>query len=498
MGALTLLFAGEIDDGSAAWQRERGLQGATPLAARFAAFCLGNLLAFAVGAILFMVAASVLGSWSNDRLFDFTAQPKPSWSETVGFVTNIVLCLACCYLASVTAGSAFAAVVLTGVYALSITGAFSAATTVERWLFRFNVLHGSPFEDFDRAAMDLSASGTLVLVATAVALRWPETPWLDEGFWPWAWRRWNERREHFGWSRARVDGVRPMAVLFFGDGLFGRLVWQELRPWVGFFALGATAAAAFLAKSLVDGRRDAVYGEDDGWTTVAVCGWALLCGLASFRGEAVNDGFRHPAERGLSPTLWLAAKLTVWLPASLLGLAVFFALPPCKSTDLVWTPFVTNAVAAIAFVGLFVLGMGWAAALRKSLVALVAALVAGCVYVGLVVLLVETDVPWWWSIAPTPLLFLIGLRLYVGAWLRGEEGWRLSRPALLFRAPALALLGMASVVHRATAVPAAPSGDAAYALLAQPPAAAAVETADLYRQAIAAHRKFVTFAPNYK
>ncbi|MGL4463079.1 MAG: hypothetical protein ACRC1K_13100 [Planctomycetia bacterium] len=293
------------------------------------------------------------------------------------------------------------------------------------------------------------------------------------------------------------DARPPSTALFFGGGLFGRLVWQELRPWAWFLGLAAMVAAVVVGKSLVDGLAGATYEKDVVITTVlAVGGWALFCGLASFRGEAVNAGFRHPAERGLSPTLLLAAKLTVWLPAMLFGLAVFCALPAWKSTDLLWTPFVRNMFAVVVFVGLFLIGMGWAATLRNSLLALAAALPFGVGYYAVNLLLVECDVPWWWSIAPTPLVFLVGVRLQVGHWLQDAERARWSWRPIAFLAPTLALLAVASLVHRATAVPAVPSSGAAYALLSRPPAAEAVETTELYLEAIAEYQKFDTFAPN--
>ncbi|MGL5096213.1 MAG: hypothetical protein ACRDD1_11530, partial [Planctomycetia bacterium] len=62
---------------------------------------------------------------------------------------------------------------------------------------------------------------------------------------------------------------------------------------------------------------------------------------------------------------------------------------------------------------------------------------------------------------------------------------------------ALALLGVATVVHRAVAVPAEPGADAVFAAVSRPPSPEAFETADLYRAAFAELKPFETFAPGY-
>ncbi|MGL5096864.1 MAG: hypothetical protein ACRDD1_14815, partial [Planctomycetia bacterium] len=187
-------------------------------------------------------------------------------------------------------------------------------------------------------------------------------------------------------------------------------------------------------------------------------------------------------------------------PAVAAAVAGWYLLPWEPPPDLLWTPATSTLVWGLGTVGAFALGVLTAAATPRTLVAVWTATLLGAVYVGVLWLLVETDVPLWWSAGPLPVLFLAAARRYDGAspadgstW---RSWWRTSRPAVLFLTPWLLSLGTAALVYRATAIPVVPLAAAVEAALSVAPSAEAVETADLYHAACAKHRSFLSFQPN--
>ncbi|MGL5095693.1 MAG: hypothetical protein ACRDD1_08905, partial [Planctomycetia bacterium] len=401
-----------------------------------------------------------------------------------------------CCLAAVTSGGFASAVFYTAVYALLFA-------VLLPW-----GLSGVVDPLFVQAGLAAAA----LIPAALTALRWPETPWLEDGFWSWARRRWIERGAALSVpDDVRGDRGRSIAVRVLGDGLFARLVWREVFAARYLLAVGAVgwSLVPFLLASLQTAADPAVKQsfrlfQPDDWIVFGFLGaasfWACVCGAAAFAEaeDAVGDGGPHWSQRGLSPTMLWAAKLAVWLPAAYFSAIAWAFAPTWFKADLIWTPFVTNAVYTLGVAGLVALGGSGGLLPRRpkfaasSLIAIGSGLTFGPYYLFGVGLIIEWGAPWWWTAALAPLL-LAALRLDVGAWLQGKEGWARSRPAMLLLAPGLLALGGAAVYHRATAVPAVPSAAAAYAAWSTPPSAAAVETANLYRDAVAQHRTFDSF-----
>ncbi|MGL5097293.1 MAG: hypothetical protein ACRDD1_17035, partial [Planctomycetia bacterium] len=448
VGVAMLLFAGELEDGSAAALRERGRMGGAALAAKGAAWGIVNA-AYGLYAVLLATAATAaVGGWDY-----FVVKLG---TLTLNDAAPFLLGAACCLLASVTTRSAVGAVGTAAVYFLALTIPVLAvegnvgfrlwATTLQTW---------SPASPM--ATCFLTAAGVVGALAAAVAYRWPEVPWLDDGFWPWAWKR---TASPMVAEAPRFDALRRAVDRLFARNAatrrFGVLVWPELRPALGFVVFGLVLLAVDVAAVRFLGRRSnyLVY--------TAPFLWAVGAGIGLLRAAVVGGGLRVVAERGVSVGSFLAAKTSVWLPVAAVGLVAWLVVypaslvpepanpPPTGVVDERYPPIVCAAALYFAVLGQFAVGALLYAMTRRLLIAAGLSLFFFVPQIGWWWTVLAYDVPWWWAAAPIPFVVFAATYVYLAAWMKREGGVGAWRPAGALLAVWAAMVG----VGFATAIPA--------------------------------------------
>jgi hypothetical protein len=131
----------------------------------------------------------------------------------------------------------------------------------------------------------------------------------------------------------------------------------------------------------------------------------------------------------------------------------------------------------------YTVGQLFAMFLRSGILAMLFSLILSVLLTLLMIGMIFWEVPWWWSIAPWPFVFLLATRLRTPAWLAERNGLRdWLRPAIGL-APAVAILA-AIPLYRVYSVPVVSVGFSPEQFVAdQMPTPAAMETVKMYRQA---------------
>jgi hypothetical protein len=330
----------------------------------------------------------------------------------------------------------------------------AALLAVTAWsvsLHPFYYLNGR-YDEFWKNYLCIVPERLVILAVVAAVDVWLGMRWLREE--SWLVRRRNRLRRQpmlempAGATIPEVESASRLKIL-------GRLAWQSWRQTVW---ITTAVTALLLATSTVAIFAPHRESPVSLWgILIAIPLWTLLF----FRDDQAGHRLRFFTERGVSPTLvWLGRQAAGLLPLAILlliGFAVCLAfsfmfgysligseghIPHLFRVDLReefsknpilfgWLPGLFLVYSAVQFCSLF---------FRSGILAGFFSLILTVLLLLWSVLMAYWTVPWWWSIAPVPLLLLLA------TWLR-MPGWLLERRNLLaWLRPGLVLLPAAAIV----------------------------------------------------
>jgi hypothetical protein len=286
--------------------------------------------------------------------------------------------------------------------------------------------------------------------------------------------------------------------------VLARLFWQQAwqSGWVWLWFLAAIGLAFALHGTPF---RNSISHNVELQFAVNLSIFATLLGLPLvgvyvFFPDQQRQLYRFFDERGVRPgQFWWArqiAGLTVPLILAILFYLVFIVPELYRDFAQVYQngshPFFQNpfllwlvplGIVLNVLLIIYAVGQFFAMILRSGILAMLFSVILSLLMIGLMIGMIFWDVPWWWSIAPWPFVFLLATRLRAPAWLAERKGLRdWLRPAIAL-VPMLAMLA-AIPLYRVFSVPEVSLGFSPEQFVAdQMPTLAARETSERYRKA---------------
>jgi hypothetical protein len=385
-----------------------------------------------------------------------------------------------------------------------LPAALLAVTAWSASLHPFYYLYGL-YDDFWKNYLCIVPERLVILAVVAAAdvrlgLRWlREENWLT--------RRRNRLGRH-SMLEMPAEAIIPEVESASRWKILGRLVWQSWRQTVWMTVavtvlLLAASAVAFFAPH----RENPVslWG-----ILIAMPLWTQLF----FRDDRVGYRLRYLAEHGVSPTMvWFGRQAAGLLPVAiivLIGFAVCSVLSFMFGYSLIgpeghishlfridlqeeffknpfllgWLPGLFFIYSVVQFCSLF---------FRSGILAGFFSLILTVPLLLWSALMAYWTVPWWWSIAPAPLLLLLATWLRMPGWLLERRGFR------SWLRPALALLPLAAIVigvpfYRVYSIPLV-TPNYSESEIVYLPTPEGQKTAELYQQALGEYRNIETKEP---
>lgn len=484
LGAAGISFALEQEEGTDNFLRMLSVPAGSLLLAKLGACAVGTLLILTPLAVL----AAILG---NGATYTSLGDVLGSSVFTLSFLVCGILCS------------------LLFSKALNAVWAGAAVGVIVGWLygaaqFPASLVDGRPEFDFIPFAVALLVSVAIVGIDYWLTVRWLSGRTRIRS----AFREWTERTEATGEYAIGRETAPPWWRQS------RRLLWQEARHTAPFIIIYFMTAALLL----IPGESAGVPGSRPraGWFAVLVIAITpVMMGVMAFRGEQHRNRFRFLAERGIAPTAVWLSKHAVWLPLAAVMAVLLLCLAPIISRpawNALWlggglesySAAVRQLVEQTAFtferqpqfstaelVGNLVLlvfvgyGIGQAASLlfpRTVTAAFLAVMMSAAVAFHIAIMR-AFHVPLLLSVAPIAAIALLTSLIRAPDWLieRNHPLAWLKIAAVVVVPTLLVLVEVAC--YRVYELPArGPGFDVA--AFKQPPAEAAMETAEIYRRAV--------------
>jgi hypothetical protein len=305
-----------------------------------------------------------------------------------------------------------------------------------------------------------------------------------------------------------------------------RLSWQQIRQsvwaWAGVLLISVYVVYYFWSISKL---------SLDTWNNFRIVFFVFLAVPVSLMGIYVfypdQRGKTHLflTERGMKPgRLWLGRQATGLAFTIALGVVLYFVLlVPINSQRIfffspIWEYryyhysvhdhysgqmlptlyfWLTDFLILFYFL-ILIYSIGQCAAmfLRSGILAAFAAIVVSTLLLLWVNLMIFWSVPWWWSIAPWPLLFLLATRLRTSAWLLERSNFRSwLRPGMVVLP--MAAIAIAMPFYRVFSVPIVDPGFSPEAFWQnRKPTPAALETVAMYEKAYEGLEQYAKSLPH--
>ncbi|MCC6127078.1 MAG: hypothetical protein IT426_19125 [Pirellulales bacterium] len=300
-----------------------------------------------------------------------------------------------------------------------------------------------------------------------------------------------------------------------------RLSWQQVRQsvwaWAGLLLISAYVVYYFWSINKL---------SLDTWSNFRIVFFVFLAvpvsllGIYVFYPDQRGAAHRFLTERGMKPgRLWLERQATGLAFTIALGVVLYFVLlVPINSQRIfffspIWeyrqySYYGADRLPALFFwltdflmlfyflILIYSIGQCAAMFLRSGILAAFAAIGISTLLLLWVNLMIFWGVPWQWSIAPWPLLFLLATRLRMSAWLLERSNFRSwLRPGMVILP--MAAIAIAMPLYRVFSVPIVDPGFSPEAFWQnRKPTAAALETVAMYEKAYEGLEQYTKSLPH--